>query len=220
LSRVALSHGAKQAAEFILQKFGRRVPTQTVDEVAAAVSGVVAKYGDEAVPFLKASGHAGFDALEQAGDKAPEVIKLYLKRGDEAVWIISKPEKLAIFIKHGDTAAEALIKHPGIADSLIAQYGDDAAGALAKISRQSSRCLFNIGPLILCEGDRQREGFSKVLRKRVTPLCLRSIPGCDLRQSNHFHDRRRTLSERHVQTSSLQPHSALTTPQRPAIARP
>lgn len=136
-----LSAGAREAAESIMKKFGPAAPAQTVDEVAAAVAGVAAKYGDEALPFLKASGHSGLDALEQAGSKAPEVIKLYLKRGDEAIWIISKPEKLAIFIKHGDTAVDALIKHPGVADSLIAQYGDDAAGALAKISRQSAQRL-------------------------------------------------------------------------------
>ncbi len=136
-----LSTGARQAAEFILQKFGKRVPTQTVEEVAAAVAGAAAKYGDEAVPYLKASGHAGFDALEQAGVKAPDVIKLYVKRGNEAVWIISKPEKLAIFIKHGDGAAEALIKHPGIADVLIARHGDEAVGALNRISQQNAQRL-------------------------------------------------------------------------------
>ena len=135
-----LSTGARQAAEFILQKFGKRVPTQTVDEVAAAVSGAAAKYGDEAV-ILKASGHAGFDALEQAGAKSPDVIKMYVKRGNEAVWIISKPEKLAIFIKHSDGAAEALIKHPGIADALIARHGDEAVGALNRISQQNAQRL-------------------------------------------------------------------------------
>ena len=136
-----LSTGARQAAEFILQKFGKRVPTQTVEEVAAAVSGAAAKYGDEAVPYLKASGHAGFDALEQAGVKAPDVIKLYVKRGNEAVWIISKPEKLAIFIKHGDGAAEALIKHPGRADVLSARHWAECGGALNRISQQNAQRL-------------------------------------------------------------------------------
>jgi hypothetical protein len=137
----ALSAGAKQTAEVIFQKFGKRVPTQTVDELAAAVSGVASKYGDEAVPFLKATGHAGFDALDQAGTKAPEVIKLYLKRGDEAVWVVSKAGKLAIFLKHGDGAAEALIKHPGIADTLIARHGDEAIGALNRLSQQNAQRL-------------------------------------------------------------------------------
>jgi len=137
----ALSAGAKQTAEFIFQKFGKKVPTQTVDELATAVTGVAAKYGDDALPFLKATGHTGFDALDQAGTKAPEVIKLYLKRGDEAVWVISKPGKLAIFLKHGDGAAEALIKHPGIADTLIARHGDEAIGALNRLSQQNAQRL-------------------------------------------------------------------------------
>ena len=136
-----LSVGAKQTAEFIIQKFGKGVPTQTVDELAAAVSGVASKYGDDAVPFLKATGHAGFDVLDQAGAKAPEVVKLYFKRGDEAVWVISKPGKLAIFLKHGDGAAEALIKHPGIADTLIARHGDEAIGALNRLSQQNAQRL-------------------------------------------------------------------------------
>jgi hypothetical protein len=136
-----LSAGAKQSAEFIFQKFGKRVPTQTVDELAAAVSGVAAKYGDDALPFLKATGHAGFDVLDQAGAKAPEIIKLYVKRGDEAVWVISKPGKLAIFLKHGDGAAEALIKHPGIADKLIARHGDEAITAISRLSQQNAQRL-------------------------------------------------------------------------------
>ena len=70
---------------------------------------------------------------------APEVIKLYAKRGDEALWVISEPKRLVIFIKHGDSAADALIKHPGIADVLIKRFGDDAATALNGLSRQGGR---------------------------------------------------------------------------------
>ena len=136
-----ISAGAKQTAEFIFQKFGKKVPTQTVDELATAVSGLATKYGDETLPFLRATGHAGFDALDQAGAKAPEIIKLYIKRGDEAVWVISKPGKLAIFLKHGDSAAEALIKHPGIADTLIARHGDEAIAAINRLSQQNAQRL-------------------------------------------------------------------------------
>ena len=164
-----LSTGAKEAAEFILQKFGKRVPTQTVDEVAAAVSGAAAKYGDEAMPFLKASGYAGFDALEQAGAKAPDVIKLYVKRGNEAVWIISKPEKLAIFIKHGDGAAEALIKHPGIADALIARHGDEAVGALNRISQQNAQRLGISADEGLLSATQQSPELLGVIRKYGDP---------------------------------------------------
>lgn len=130
-----------EAAEFILTKFGKGAAGQTVEEVTEATAKVVAKYGDEALPLLRNSGHAGFIALKEAGESAPDVIKLYARKGDEAIWVISEPKKLAIFIKHGDSAADAILKHPGIADSLIGRYGDGAAGALNTVSRQSAQRL-------------------------------------------------------------------------------
>lgn len=131
----------RETAEFILAKFGKGAAGQTVEDVTEATAKVVAKHGDETLPLLRNSGHAGFTALKEAGEKAPDVIKLYERRGDEAIWIISEPNKLAIFIKHGDSAADALLKHPGIADSLIGRYGDEAVGALNNVSRQNAQRL-------------------------------------------------------------------------------
>jgi hypothetical protein len=136
-----LATAAKEAAEFIIQKFGKRVPSQTVDELATAIGGAAAKYGDSAVPFLRAAGHAGFDALERAGPKAPEVIKLYIKKGDEGVWVITTPDRLALFLRHGEEAADALLRHPGVADTLIARHGAEAVGALNQISQQNAQRL-------------------------------------------------------------------------------
>jgi hypothetical protein len=131
----------RETAEFILKKFGKGAAGQTVEEVAEATAKAVAKYGDDALPLLRNSGHAGFAALKEAGEKAPDVIKLYARRGDKAIWVISEPKKLAIFMKHGDSAADALLKHPGIADTLIGRYGDEAVGALNSVSRQSAQRL-------------------------------------------------------------------------------
>lgn len=136
-----LATAAREAAEFIIQKFGKRVPSQTVDELATAVGRAAANYGDTAVPFLRAAGHAGFDALERAGARAPEVIRLYAKRGDEAVWVITSPNKLALFLRHGEEAVDALLKHQGVADTLIDRHGAEAAGALNRISRQNAQRL-------------------------------------------------------------------------------
>jgi hypothetical protein len=132
---------AREVADAIIKKFGKGAAGETIEQVADATIRTAAKYGDECVPLLRSSGHAGFRALEEAGEKAPDVIRLFAKRGDEAVWIISEPKKLAIFIKHGDTAANALLKHPGIADTLIESAGPEAAGALVNLSRQSAQRL-------------------------------------------------------------------------------
>ena len=131
----------KETAEFIMSKFGKGTAGQTVEEITVATTKAVTRYGDDALPLVRKLGHTGFTALEAAGDKASDVIKLYARKGDEAIWIISEPKKLAIFVKHGDSAADALLKHPSIADNLISQYGDDAVGALNKLSRQSAQRL-------------------------------------------------------------------------------
>ena len=136
-----VSWAIREASEFIVGKFGKGAAGQTVEEVTEAAAKAVAKHGDEALPLLRNSGHAGFIALKEAGESAPDVIKLYARRGDEALWVISEPKKLAIFIRHGDGAADALLKHPGIADSLIGRYGDNAVGALNVISRQNAQRL-------------------------------------------------------------------------------
>ncbi len=136
-----LTTTAREVGDAVFSKFGKGAAGNTADEIASATTNAVARHGNDAVPLLRKSGHAGFQALEVAGDKAPEVIKLYAKRGDEALWVISEPKRLAIFIKHGDSAADALIKHPGLADSLVERFGGDAATALTAISKPSAQRL-------------------------------------------------------------------------------
>ncbi|HOT30472.1 MAG TPA: hypothetical protein PLU72_20025 [Candidatus Ozemobacteraceae bacterium] len=131
----------RETAESILSKFGRGVAGETVEEVAETTAKMITRYGDDALPLLRKSGHAGFTALKEAGEQAPDVIRFCAKQGDEAIWLISQPKKLTIFLKHGDSAGHALLKHPGIADNLIGAYGDDAVGALNKVSRQSAQRL-------------------------------------------------------------------------------
>jgi len=135
------SAAIRETAEYVMKKFGRGSAGQTVDEVADAATTVVARYGDDALPLVKNAGHRGFAALDAAGDQAPDVIKLYARKGNEAVRVISEPKKLSIFLKHGDSAADALIKHPGVADDLIAKFGDDASGALNSVSKRSAQRL-------------------------------------------------------------------------------
>lgn len=155
----------RESAEFILAKFGKGAAGETVEQVSEAATKVVARYGEDAVPLLRNSGHAGFKALATAGDKAPEVIKLYVRRGDEALWVISEPKRLAIFIRHGDTAADALIKHPGIADSLIERFGGDAATALNAISRQGGQRLGMVAEEGLLNASTRSAELLPVIRK-------------------------------------------------------
>ena len=134
-----VSAGARETAQWIVKKFGPGRVGKTVDEIALATARTVEKHGDEALPLLRATGHAGFDALESAGKQAPDVVKLFARRGDEAVWVISQPKKLTIFLKHGDNAADALLKHPGIADDLIERFGGKALAPLQRLEKTGAQ---------------------------------------------------------------------------------
>ena len=135
------STAVRETAEFMMTKFGKGTAGQTVEEATKVTAEIVSKHGDEALPLLRNFGHEGFTALKQAGENASDVIKLHARKGDEAIWVISEPKRLAIFIKHGDSAADALLNHPGIADTLIGRYGDEAVGALNNVSRQNAQRL-------------------------------------------------------------------------------
>lgn len=134
------STAAREAARMMGPRGGPAVAVAAADQVAAAAK-ATARHGDEALPLLRATGQAGATALDQAGAKAPEVIRLYARKGDEAVWLISEPKKLAIFIKHGDSAADAMLKHRGIAENLIGRHGEASVGALNALSRGGAQRL-------------------------------------------------------------------------------
>ncbi len=141
LSAGPAATAVRETAEFILGKFGKGAAGETVEQVVERTARAVAIHGEEALPFLRSAGHRGFAALREAGEQAPAVLRLYARKGDEALWIVSEPDKLALFLRHGDAAADAMLRHPGIADALLRQYGDEAAAALNQLSRQSAQRL-------------------------------------------------------------------------------
>ena len=131
----------RETAEAIVGTVERNTAGQVADDVTKAATTTVASHGDVALPLLRQSGQAGLSALEQAGTKLPEVTRLIARKGDEALWITNEPRKLAIILKHGDQAANALLKHPGIADSMIGRYGEPAAEVLNKLTRTGAQRL-------------------------------------------------------------------------------
>ena len=160
---------AREIAESIFEKFGRGAAEQTVEQVSEKVARALALHGDDVKPFLRNSGHDGLKALEAAGNKAPEVIKLYRRKGNEAIWIISEPRRLTIFLKHGDSAADALIKHPGLAENLIDRYGSNAAGALTSVSRQNAQRLVRVADDGLLDASKRSSELLPMIRKYGDP---------------------------------------------------
>lgn len=130
---------ARETAEYVLERFGKDVGEETLETLTGKIGQYGSKYGDDAIGAIRKIGPRGFKILDDAGKNAPDVIRLLNRSGNEAVWVVSTPRKLAIFVKYGNDAADAMIKHPGTAEPLIEQFGVSAAKALRTVSGQNSR---------------------------------------------------------------------------------
>lgn len=130
---------AREMAEYVMKKFGKEVADEGVETLTRKIETVIVKYGDDGVAAVKNVGPRSFRLIEEAGENGLESVKLMAKYGDEAVWVVGKKGRLTIFVKYGDNAAEAMIKHGEIAEPLIGKFGDSAALALKSVSSQNAR---------------------------------------------------------------------------------
>jgi len=131
----------RDTAEIIVNKFGLGVTGNSLEQVINKTAVAVGKHGEESLPFLRQSGHIGFSVLESAGKQSQMIIRLFDSKGNDAIWLVRQDLKLELFLRYGDSAAEVMIKHPGLADDLIRLYGNDAIGALASLSRKNAQRL-------------------------------------------------------------------------------
>jgi hypothetical protein len=132
---------AKEAAEYVLRKFGREAEEQGLQTLTRNIEKLGLKYGDDAVTAVKRVGPRAFRLIDEAGDNGLNAIRLLARYGDDAAWVVAKPNRLALFGKYGDDAAEAMIKQGRIAEPLIESIGTPAAGALKVVSTQNGRRL-------------------------------------------------------------------------------
>lgn len=131
----------KEAAEYVVSKFGRESAEQGVETLTRKLEGLAVKHGDDAITAAKKVGPRTFRIVEEAGEHSQQAVKLMARSGNDAVWVVSKKNRLAIFVKYGDDAADAMMKHGEIAEPLIESIGKPAAGALKAISPQNGRRL-------------------------------------------------------------------------------
>lgn len=141
------SEAIEVGADYVMRKFGKEVTTEMGDEGAELLTKkmemLAAKYGEEeTVSAVEKVGPRVFRLVADAGeDGAPRAIKLMDRVGEDAVWVVARKRSMAIFIKYGDDAADAMIKHREIAEGLIERFGAPSARALKAIGGQNARRL-------------------------------------------------------------------------------
>ncbi len=135
------SKAVQEAAEVVSRKFGKQVAEMGLESLTRKMELLSAKYGDDALVAVEKVGPRTFRLVEEAGEDGLKSVKLLARFGDEAIWVVGKKNRMAIFIKYGDNAAEAMMKQGQIAEPLISSFGEPAIGALKAISTRNGRRL-------------------------------------------------------------------------------
>lgn len=129
-------------AEQFIKKFGVGVGGKTAGEVAETLGRLSTRYGDDVLPFAKVVGHQGLHLLDSLGDDAARsVLALFQRYGGKAGWLLEHEKDLSIALKYGDDAADAIIRHPGLASDVITKFGEKGAIALNRLDTQEARWL-------------------------------------------------------------------------------
>lgn len=135
------SKAVQETAEFVFRTGGREAAELGMETLTRKIENLAAKYGDDALVAVKKVKTKTFRIVEEAGENGLKSVRLLAHYGDDAVWVVAKKNRMAIFIKYGDDAAEAMMKHGEIAEPLINALGKPATGALKAVSTQNGRRL-------------------------------------------------------------------------------
>jgi hypothetical protein len=128
-----------ETMEFLVKRYGDDVLREGTETVAEQVTKVLATYGDEGLEAVRKVGPRGIKVIQEAGEDGLDVVKVINRYGDNAVWVISKPKGMAMFLRYGDDGVKALIKHKGIAEEIIETHGKLAVGVLNAIDTRGAR---------------------------------------------------------------------------------
>ncbi len=133
---------AQETAEVVLKKFGKNVVTEGTETFAKKISASAVRHGDDVFKAVRRVGPSALTLADEAGEQAPTVLRLLSKYGDDAaVWVARRPVGMQLLSKYGDDAAEVLIKHKGLAEPVLEQFGEPAVRALVAIGPRGGRRL-------------------------------------------------------------------------------
>jgi hypothetical protein len=135
------SKAAGELVEFLTKKFGKEAVGEGAEKLAGRLMKAAARHGDDVLLAVKKVGPKAIGLVDEAGENAPQMIRLLTHYGDDAARALSRPRGMALVVRYGDDAARALIKHKGIAEPLLDSMGMPAVKAINALGPQAGRRL-------------------------------------------------------------------------------
>lgn len=141
-----VSEAAESAAELAVRKFAPEMAESGERALAEEATAQMARYGErEVATAMERCGPEAVSIVREAGaEAAPQALRLMSRDGRDALWIVTNRNRMAIFLRFGDDAAEAMLRHKGIAEGVISNFGNPAARALNAVGEQGSRRLVKL----------------------------------------------------------------------------
>jgi hypothetical protein len=163
---------AREVAEYVMQRFSRQVAKEGAETLATKIETYAARHGEEFYQAIRRAGPQAFHLVEEAGEHAPQVVRVLSRYGEEgAVWVVARPKAMNLVLKHGEDAAATLIKHPGIAEPVIDKLGQPAVRALQAVNPRNGRRV----AMMLDSGELGKIGSTPellgILEKYGDPAC-------------------------------------------------
>ena len=139
------SAAARRLAREVAETFGR----EAVEAAEPRVLKLVEAYGDEAAAVLRKVGLPGVQAMERFG--APG-LKILARWGDDGLRLLAVEGESAVaaVARYGDDAARLMIRHPGVGQQLLQEFGGQAVRA--KLTTESVVTLNRLAPQIKGSG--------------------------------------------------------------------
>src|SRR5438874_9021701 len=88
---------AKEAAEYVMQRFGRQVAKEGVGSLAGKIESYAARHGEGFYAAVRRVGPSAFRLVEEAGEHSPQVVGVLSRFGEDgAVWVVSRPRAMKL----------------------------------------------------------------------------------------------------------------------------
>jgi hypothetical protein len=158
------SRAATEAAESLVERFGAKAG-RSVPVLAQRIETLATRYGDDAIVAIRRGGPEAVSLVESAGVDGGKALRVLATHGEEgASRVLGRPTAMKQFLRYGDDAATALVKHPGVAEPLVERGGAEAVGALGAINPRNGRRLAMVLEDELANSGQQKEVLEVVAK--------------------------------------------------------
>ena len=156
----------RETAEAVTRKFGRESLGEGTEAFMKRLDDQATRFGaDTVLPAVRAAGPSALHVAARYGDEAGPIYRTFARWGTKAARVCDDPALGRLVIRHGDEAAEALVRHPGVADGLVTRFGDEAAGALVQVNRRNAGRLARLADEGLFTTSPRHAGLFGVVRR-------------------------------------------------------